>query len=51
MKLGLASGLIPVSDTEQVWFMQYDSYHSDAYDSTPEELESVRERAAKEFSR
>jgi 2-polyprenyl-6-methoxyphenol hydroxylase-like FAD-dependent oxidoreductase/predicted DsbA family dithiol-disulfide isomerase len=37
---GLAFGLIPVSETEKVWFLQYDADKGDVYDSTPEELEA-----------
>jgi predicted DsbA family dithiol-disulfide isomerase len=37
---GLAFGLIPISETEKVWFLQYDADKGDVYDSTPEELEA-----------
>ena len=39
-KNGLAFGLIPTSETEHVWFMQYDPSISDVSDSTPEALRS-----------
>jgi 2-polyprenyl-6-methoxyphenol hydroxylase-like FAD-dependent oxidoreductase/predicted DsbA family dithiol-disulfide isomerase len=48
-EVGLALGLIPVSDHEQVWFMQYDSHKGDVFDSTPEELEVFCKRMLKNF--
>ena len=46
---GLAFGMIPTSDIELVWFMQYDPTFSDTADSTPEELALFCHHMLKDF--
>lgn len=46
---GLAFGMIPTSENEFVWFMQYDSRLNDLADSTPEELKMFCKSQLKNF--
>jgi len=46
---GLAFGIIPTSDTEVVWFMQYDPALNDIANSTPEELALFCHHVLKDF--
>lgn len=46
---GLAFGIIPTSEAEYVWFMQYDPSISDVEDTTPEELKAFCERLLEKF--
>jgi len=46
---GLAFGMIPTSDIEVVWFMQYDPALNDVANSTPEELNSFCRHLLKDF--
>jgi 2-polyprenyl-6-methoxyphenol hydroxylase-like FAD-dependent oxidoreductase/predicted DsbA family dithiol-disulfide isomerase len=46
---GLAFGVIPTSEEEFVWFMQYDPAISDVEDSTPEELKAFCNKLLKKY--
>ncbi len=48
---GLAFGLIPTSQTEYVWFMQFDPSISDVLHGTPEELKSFCYKLLRKFPR
>ena len=46
---GLAFGMIPTSEHEHVWFMQYDSAISDVLDSSPEAIKAFCRKLLKKF--
>lgn len=46
---GLAFGMIPTSNDEFVWFMQYDTRYADLADSTPEEMAMFCGNMLKDF--
>jgi 2-polyprenyl-6-methoxyphenol hydroxylase-like FAD-dependent oxidoreductase/predicted DsbA family dithiol-disulfide isomerase len=48
-KNGLAFGMIPASDKQFVWFLQYDPALSDVSDGTPDELKFFCTRLLKKF--
>lgn len=48
-KNGLAFGMIPTSQSEYVWFMQYDPSISDMMHNTPEELKAFCYKLLKKF--
>jgi FAD-dependent urate hydroxylase len=48
--IGLSFGMIPTSEEEFVWFMQYDPSRDDVPDASPEELQRILFPSTSRFS-